>query len=241
MKQNPSLLTLSICIAALLWATNDAAAQWRIRDTNSYSDYGKRYKLCHDLVRIFNHPANEGYGLKDKIGNPDFLIPKGFPEFRLPKWEEISVEELKSVLSPEVFAKMEARFLLEEKVSKIVSPRWAEKASIDLDHDGKKEQVIRYGAGENFPKCRTTIAEPAYFNERLDDFWQCFPFYYQGRIYIQNGSSVIEGRKVQSPFYLGYGLNEVCAFINSIDEAKTLKALKKHFPKSPTPSQGNKP
>ncbi len=165
----------------------------------------KNLELCKELNKIFAEPENDSMfevyedllrridpqkepdpemlkSRKYVFVTPEFVIPKKYKNFKLPKWEDSNAEEfLKSVSG-----------LPENLVTAIKEGKVREfkKSKFDLAHNGGSEVVLRFssekGSRQNWG-CRVSeitgsdLVAKSYNKTR--SYGSCFFFYYKGRIY----------------------------------------------------------
>lgn len=166
----------------------------------------KNLELCRELNKIFAEPENaqmfEGYedilrrtdpqkepdpkDLKSRkyvFVTPEFVIPKKYKNFKLPKWEDSNAEEfLKSVSG------LPENLVVAIKEGKV---REFKKSKFDLAHNGGSEVVLRFSFGpeEGYKQTWGCDVSEIEGNDLVAKDYKrsagnpCFFFYYKGRIY----------------------------------------------------------
>jgi len=179
-----TLTSLAVAVSFLLAgsAFGDEKTKVSIRKPSKfYVEDGKHLQLCRDIKKILDDPINKDFG-EPFMMDADFKIPKQFKDFALPKWEDIDVKDL-----PQYMAKDSERLqAINAKSEEEKSELRIQKTSIDLDHDGKNEVVLRIGL-------KKRIVDSSYvadadeqtvtsreFNKKHS---AGFLFYYKGLIY----------------------------------------------------------
>lgn len=203
---------------------NSCKKQWGIYKSDKTGDFS-RFPICQEMRRLLNHPANKKHQMGCNSYNDALIIPKGFPNFRLPAWRDVPKDQWpkKEENTKKLLAKktIERIFVMNEY--ELFSFK---EAMIDIDHDGKKEHFF-YGQARDVK--RGFVRSGAYEDPNIpyaqqsgwSNYWSsdgCFPFYYKGRAYCYRINSVFEGHRRINPAHpnptydYGYGARHVCQF-----------------------------
>lgn len=108
-----------------------------------------RQELCRQVANILNEPENKKFADIGFIYGDDFVIPtQKYPDFSLPIWEDIKREDLTKYAKSESWLDSVKKY--EEKHPDPKEQLIIQKTTIDLDNDGAKELVLRFGGQYRF-------------------------------------------------------------------------------------------
>ena len=104
--------------------------------------------LCHLVAKILDEPENKKFSEIGFTGE-EFVIPKEYSDFTLPNWQDVPREDLKKYVKSEKWLKAIAKY--ESKHPSPSEKLLIQKTKLDLDEDGKDEEVLRFGRYVKLP------------------------------------------------------------------------------------------
>lgn len=236
--------TFSILAAsAILFLNNNAIAA-----DDFYIKKGNQFELCKEVKQVLDDPENKSYA-DPYIKNPEFKIPKKYKNFALPKWEDISVEEGLALMKEGKTSKKITAFNKGEEFGNLNPKKYGitdkfimQKATIDFDHDGNKDTMLRYRMnGDNIVydhnwSCYIADANredasifqsfnQSYLNDR------CYLFYYKGKIfhsyYGETYFMIQEPRSSRIPAM--FGLLQACEIEMTTSKSKAASKVSHEY------------
>ncbi len=183
---------------------------------------GSQFELCQEIKQILNEPENANFmgvysrkilNIKNEFISSQFLIPKKYKNFKDPVWENIKFEDLSKYSLPNQLLN---NFISLAKTNKT---QIAQKTKLDLDHDGKNDEIIRFKVNDKRDSWHCFVSDineqsimsNSYNKSYLGD--DCHLFSYKGKIFRATSSDTI--LFVHEPITgiaIGFGMKPVCTF-----------------------------
>ncbi|MBL6664884.1 MAG: hypothetical protein ISQ34_03480 [Rickettsiales bacterium] len=188
-----------------------------------YIKKGKQFELCKEVKQILDEPENRDYFVPF-VKNSEFVIPKKYKNFGFPEWEDISSKDLPKYMKSGKYLNMIQDFNDQKRI--IMGNRYPatirygkdygveqkfliQKAYIDVDNNGKKEDVIRYKLDDSsivyslYSGWRNYISDVGIEPDLTDDYdYSEGPIFFRdGKMFRNPPSSEAEFRYILSDNY----------------------------------------
>lgn len=226
-----SIATLTL---ALLLINNQSMAY------DFHISKGQEVELCQEIEKILKEPENKDFA-EPYLTNPDFIIPKKYKNFTVPKWENVALEDLSKYIKPgRVLSKIQdfnnqkqVPWLPHGKKYGITQKMVVQKTKLDFDNDGDEDVILRYKTdsdsiiyeeGGKQWLCYVSDAKEENpltrgYNGANDNYYdlqsECSLFFYKGKVFeVHNFSTVSFGvfKPVLTIMKQNFGLIPVCYF-----------------------------
>ena len=143
-------------------------------------------ELCRITAKILNEPENQRFSEIGFSENVEFVIPEKYKDFSLPHWEDVSREDFTKYIKSERWLKDVTDY--EKRFKSVSAKAVLRKTQLDLNHDGKKEEIIQLQFS-NHPEenwsCYVSDAVPSVvsdgYNNHSSIANRCRFFLYKGK------------------------------------------------------------
>jgi len=207
---------------------------------------GRSHEICREVKKILDEPENKNFG-EPYITNSEFVIPEKYTDFELPVWQDVSMEELPKYMASEWMNKIKE---YNEKYKSEGAKVLIQRTEIDLDGDGKEEDVLQFKAtnpkrgvrgtlGPQVWHCFVSDVIPSVISKNHNDLnngiaSECVLLKYKNKAFRAENSS-FDNLQILKPITgtgVDFGFLNICNIdFTPSKQKKARKALKEHMKK----------